>query len=75
METERDTISKEEAKKIHLEYCEMFDDYLPDFPMIQCTGYEDERYLKMLQYAMSQKRPVTQEDEEMFFPRQEGALY
>lgn len=49
---------------------------LPKIIMNRCSGYGDPKYLNMLEYAIKQGRPVTEEDYDIFFPPLgDGVLY
>lgn len=74
MQTGANGKPKLDAEKILDTYLDKFGKF-PAIPMIQCSGRDDPKYLKMLLYAIKKNRPVTEEDEEKFFPDFEGAIY
>lgn len=56
-------------------YREKFNVGYPPIPMMQCSGRDDPQYIKMLWYAIRKGRPVTEEDEERFFPTLDDAIF
>lgn len=74
MGTKRNRATKLDADKILSDYFDKFESY-PAIPMMQCSGKDDPRYLKMLLYAIEKNRPVTEEDEDKFFPCYDGVRY
>ena len=73
-------IKSREDEVIH-KYLRTFSDRLPvsePLPKIimnRCSGYGDPKYLDMLEYAIKQGRPVTEEDYDKFFPPSGNGVY
>lgn len=65
-------ITKKE--EIKLAYLKKFGQ-LPPIPMIQCHGTDDPKYIKMLLYAITKGRKVTEKDIDKFFSIKPGVDY
>jgi hypothetical protein len=67
-----DKITKKDEIKIA--YMEKFGS-LPSIPMMQCSGNDDPKYIKMLLYAIAKGRAVKPKDYDKFFPIKPGMDY
>ena len=62
------------AETILRQYVEKYGE-LPRIPMMQCTGTNDPKYVKMILSALVKGRKVVEEDYEKYFPMEEDAVY
>ena len=52
----------------------MFDED-PFIPMMQTTGYNDPKFIKMMNMAIKRGTPLTDEDYKKYFPRDKDSKY
>ena len=47
----------------------------PFIPMMQTTGYNDPKFIRMMNMAIKRGTPLTDEDYEKYFPRDKDSKY
>lgn len=65
---------KARNEKIINSYLKLFGS-LPPIPMMQCSGHNDPRYVKLLLFCIKKGRKATESDIEKFFPMEEDMIY
>ena len=69
------SIKNKEKEEVLNEYILAFGGSLPSIPMMQCSGYYDNKYIAMLKSAIKRGTPVDSDDVEEFFPIDDDATY
>ena len=47
----------------------------PFIPMMQMTGYNDPKFIMMMNMAIKRGTPLTEEDYDKYFPRDKDSIY